>query len=61
MPDSEQVVYTEKYISNDGEVYGANFLKDGSERLDEKIARYTSEGSGWIIDKILSISFIITL
>ena len=45
------------FVSNKAVPYSPNFLSEGAQKLDEKIANYASGSSGWIVRNIETCSF----
>ena len=50
-------VTKEWYISNRATPYQPTFLSDGAQELQKKIEAYSSESSGWSVNKIEQLSF----
>ena len=55
-----EVQYKEWYVSNCAMEYYDEFLLQGAEKLDEKIANYSALSSGYRINKILHVDFILS-
>jgi hypothetical protein len=46
------------HVSNTAVEYSSDFLIDGASTLDEKIANFCQHGSGWSVQRLISLQFI---
>ena len=55
----DEIEYKQWYISNCAVVPTGDFLDNGAQQLDEKIANYEAHGSNWQICDILKMGFVL--
>ena len=59
LPDNgEEVAKKEWQLSNASLPFNDTFLKEGAQRLDEKIANYSSLSSNWSLNRILRVELV---